>query len=85
MLFMSVMVIELAEPPEDELDEPLLDEEPLWVDAPVDDDPELPLSDELELLVPAATAEPTDIGSAVMTPSVGADTAVSPLFFFAVP
>ena len=78
---MSVIVMELPDPPEVELDEDPVVAEPAEVAPPEDD--ELP-PDELELLVPAETAEPTEIGSAVITPSMGAVTTVSPLFLLAV-
>ena len=78
---MSVIVIELPDPPEVELDEDPVVDEPPEVAPPEDE--ELP-PDELELLVPAETAEPTEIGSAVITPSMGAVTTVSAVFFLAV-
>ena len=78
---MSVIVMELPDPPEVELDEDPVVDEPAEVAPP--DEEELP-PDELELLVPAETAEPTEIGSAVITPSMGAVTTVSAVFLLAV-
>ena len=77
---MSVIVMELPDPPDVELDDDPVVDEPADVAPPEDE--ELP-PDELALLVPAETAEPTEIGNAVITPSMGAVTTVSPLFFSA--
>ncbi len=77
---MSVIVIELPDPLEElELDEPPDAPEPPEL-PPLED----PLDELLDPLVPAETAEPTEMGSAVMTPSLGAVTTVSPVFFLAV-
>ena len=70
---MSVIVIELPELVEDDVLPPELDV--LAAVTPLEEDPEP---------VPAETAEPTEIGSAVMTPSLGAVTTVSCVFFLAV-
>jgi hypothetical protein len=81
MLPISVIVMELPDPPEVELDEdPVVDEPAEVVPPEVEEFP----PDELELLVPAETAEPTEIGSAVITPSMGALTTVSDRFLLAV-
>jgi hypothetical protein len=74
---MSAIVIEL--PLEDELEVEFV---PLVVEPPPE--PELPLADDAELLVPAETAEPTETGSAVMTPPLGAETTFCFEFFSAV-
>ena len=54
-----------VEPDDDPEDVPVLP------DAPPDDDPPDALDDPEDVLVPAETSDPTEIGSAVTTPSIG--------------